>query len=280
MNSQQLVLTLYYPCVIQVLDQFIQTISLEVWLQNPQTKLWHLVAFKDGDGTNSETRVANYTYATKPRLTAFINEIHPSVEAFLQANQESGIEFPIRYKATYLTAKIAANHRLFWTWTNPESNNIERIHWNPNAIKASHDNKTDYSPMLPVTIQNGKIIAIARDDISEIHTPFSDFPVDWSENLRLAFEALKSPYPDAALELLAIMQAISEKCFCASWIMGNGHNLQSILEEWEGNSSVNYGNSEITPEQLHLMRILSKLSQGWWYWDEEHDTGEMFLTLT
>ena len=37
MNSQQLVLTLYYPCVIQLLDQFIQTISLEVWLQNHRT---------------------------------------------------------------------------------------------------------------------------------------------------------------------------------------------------------------------------------------------------
>ncbi|MFK0732238.1 MAG: hypothetical protein ACIWVG_13920 [Gloeotrichia echinulata HAB0833] len=29
-------------------------------------------------------------------------------------------------------------------------------------------------------------------------------------------------------------------------------------------------------QQLVLMRVLSELSQGWWFWDEDQDTGVIF----
>ncbi len=280
-NSNQQ-LTLYYPCVIQVLDQFVQTISVEVWIQNPINEKWNLVAFKDGDRSNSETRISNYTYAATPRMTAFINEEYPSIEAFFQAEKEEGVDYPIRYKRTYLTAKGAASHKLFWAWTNLHTNKIEHIHWHPLAIKvkASGDDKTDLSNLTPVKIAQGKIITLEKDNLPSNRAAFSEFPADREENLRLALEALKSPNPDAALELLAVMEEISNNCFYASWIMGNGYNLESILKSWNGTSNVTYGSGEITYQQLTLMRILSKLSEGWWFWNEDSDTGVIFQIQT
>lgn len=272
-NSNQQ-LTLYYPCVVQILDQFVQTISVEFWIYNPISEKWNLVVLKDGDSSS----ISGYTYATAPRKMAYLNEEYLSIEAFLQAKKEEGVDYPIRHKRTYLTVKGAASHKLFWTWTNPQTNKIERIHWHPLAIKAkaSEDDRTDYSNITPVKIVNGKLITLEKENLPSNRAAFSEFLADREENLRLALEALKSPNPDAALELLAIMEEISKDCFYASWIMGNGYNLESILKSWDGTSDVSYGGGEITQQQLALMRVLSELSQGWWFWDEDQDTGVIF----
>ncbi len=271
-NSNQQ-LTLYYPCVVQILDQFVQTISVEFWIHNPRTEKWHLVLFQNGDSSISDDK-----YTTAPRIRAYLNEEYPSIEALFQAKKEESVDYPIRHKRTYLTVKGAASHKLFWTWTNPQTNKIERIHWHPLAIKvkASEDDRTDYSNITPVKIVNGKLITLEKENLPSNRAAFSEFLADREENLRLAIEALKSPNPDAALELLAIMEEISSYCFYASWIMGNGYNLASILKSWDGTSNVSYGGGEITHQQLALMRVLSELSQGWWFWDEDQDIGVIF----
>ncbi|WP_243713970.1 hypothetical protein [Nostoc sp. 106C] len=273
MNNSNQQLTLYYPCAIQILDQFVQTISVEFWIQNPINEKWNLIPCKNGDSS-----ISGYTYAIAPRIMVYPNEEYPSIEAFLQAKQEEGVDYPIRHKRTYLTVKGAASHKLFWAWTNPQTNKIERIHWHPLAIKAktSEDDQTDYSNLTPVKIVNGKLITLEKDNLPSNRAAFSEFIADREENLRLALEAMKSPNPDAALELLAIMEEISKDCFYASWIMGNGYNLESILKSWDGTSNVSYGSGEITHQQLALMRVLCELSQGWWFWDEDNDTGVIF----
>ncbi|BAY63575.1 hypothetical protein NIES25_67450 (plasmid) [Nostoc linckia NIES-25] len=62
--------------------------------------------------------------------------------------------------------------------------------------------------------------------------------------------------------------------------MGNGYNLESILKSWDGTSNVSYGSGEIAHQQLALMRVLSELSQGWWFWDEDKDTVVIFQSYT
>lgn len=59
-NSNQQ-LTLYYPCVVQILDRFVQTILVEFWIHNPINEKWNLVVLKNGDSFN----VRNYTYIKK-----------------------------------------------------------------------------------------------------------------------------------------------------------------------------------------------------------------------
>ncbi|MHC5732099.1 MAG: hypothetical protein ACYTXY_50160, partial [Nostoc sp.] len=74
-NSNQQ-LTLYYPCVIQILDQFVQTISVEFWIHNPINEKWNLVALKDSEISS----ISGYTYATAPRKMAYLNEEYLSIE--------------------------------------------------------------------------------------------------------------------------------------------------------------------------------------------------------
>lgn len=59
-NSNQQ-LTLYYPCVVQILDRFVQTILVEFWIHNSINEKWNLVVLKNGDGFN----LLNYTYIHK-----------------------------------------------------------------------------------------------------------------------------------------------------------------------------------------------------------------------
>ena len=55
--------------------------------------------------------------------------------------------------------------------------------------------------------------------------------------------------------------------------------LLSKLQATKVTSNVSYGGGEITQQQLALMRVLSELSQGWWFWDEDQDTGVIFPHL-
>lgn len=108
---------------------------------------------------------------------AYFNEEYPLIEAFFQAKKEEGLDYPIRHKRTYLTAKGAASVKLFWTWTNPQTNKIERIHWHTLAmkVKASEDDETDYSNITPVKIVNGKLITLEKDNLPSNRAAFSEF---------------------------------------------------------------------------------------------------------
>ncbi|BAY63577.1 hypothetical protein NIES25_67470 (plasmid) [Nostoc linckia NIES-25] len=80
MNNSNQQLTLYYPCVVQFLDQFVQTISLEFWIQNPINEKWNLIPFKNGD-----ISISNYTDATTSQIMKYLNKEYPSIEDIKKA---------------------------------------------------------------------------------------------------------------------------------------------------------------------------------------------------
>lgn len=69
--------------------------------------------------------------------------------------------------------------------------------------------------------------------------------------------------------LYALMAAVSEECYCAGWMMGNEFALWRILIDPTGNRQ--YGQSEVTGEQVADMRVLSDRIGGWIGWYDDGD---------
>ena len=61
--------------------------------------------------------------------------------------------------------------------------------------------------------------------------------------------------------LVALMSAISEDCWCATWMSGNEYAL------WKVKPGTAYGQGEITERQSRLLSDLSAECGGWFRWD-------------
>lgn len=82
------------------------------------------------------------------------------------------------------------------------------------------------------------------------------------EDLRV--EAEKSINPAAAIALYSLMSDLSECCWCASWMSGNGRELWKMSEELSVEVSVEYGMDSIDYSDLRELRRLSTEADCWW----------------
>ncbi len=232
-------------------------------------------------GNNYEARIlGNKTCIPEPGEPLI--EYFSSWEEFFNEDKENANHYPIRLPLTFLSLEGAAAFNQFWVWKQLSTGQLchhaiaktyvelfEAMGFG--AININLPIKGQIT--VPVAIRNGHLEEIEK---SEVLSPFSPYPADWSENERIAKEAMQSANPDAALHLLAFMEKISEDCWSAGWITGNGHNLWTILLEGS-TEPVQYGYQYLEPKDIQTLKMLNQQCQGWWYWDEQQDKGTIFV---
>jgi hypothetical protein len=72
------------------------------------------------------------------------------------------------------------------------------------------------------------------------------------------------PRQIARRALGTLMSEISEDCWCAGWLDGNGAALWRLMEQGGGR----YGQGEVSPEQAAELRVLSDALDEWMEWDD------------
>lgn len=175
---------------------------------------------------------------------------------------------PIKQDSIYLTEVGALNHSI-WMYAYNESGYCMYPTCDVQVVPPQID-PHEYK-VIPVTIIDGRLVELSYDT-PPIYTAFSNYPQDWEENTTLALEALKSPNPDAAIQLLGLMEAISEEHHCAGWLTGNEYALLEIMQQALNEKvirSSGYGMGYIPASQINLMINLHQKCKGWWYWNED-----------
>lgn len=97
---------------------------------------------------------------------------------------------------------------------------------------------------------------------------------EWNLNAEIALQAMNSPKPDAAVQLLGLVMSINKKCLGAKWQDGCQWELLEILTAASHNSNkpirhTKYGDSYITATQIADMNRLRICSGGWWIYDTD-----------
>lgn len=172
---------------------------------------------------------------------------------------------PIGYgeKAIYLTELGALSHP-YWIYAfNSEEYKLYPV-WNVQEFPGIVDHeKFDF---LPVSIIDGKLVELP-EDAPALYTPYSMDIAEWNLNAEIALQAMNSPKPDAAVQLLGLVMNINKKCLGAEWIQGSQWELLGILSVVKNNSrkpirDTKYGSSYITATQIaEINRLLEPLLQ-------------------
>jgi hypothetical protein len=84
----------------------------------------------------------------------------------------------------------------------------------------------------------------------------------------------RCPDRGAAVELLNLMNDISEDHYAAGWMVGLEYNLWSLAFE---NPEGNLGFSELSLRNRGRLIELTHRCQGWWIWSDDHG-GRKFLS--
>jgi hypothetical protein len=77
----------------------------------------------------------------------------------------------------------------------------------------------------------------------------------------------------AAVELRDLMSEISERCYCAGWLIGTETALWRVIRG--GNPE--WGMGGISPDEVVAMKRLSQACDGWIYFDNTN--GQTFIPL-
>lgn len=199
-------LNLFFPTVVKIGQQYIQSINWESWIQNPDNQRYYLLARSYASGLNWIAKI-NSEDSSAISYPHKIME-YDSYQQFFHQNEMNSCISPIRYEHTYLSANGAAQHNLFYALKDAEGE-YQNISPTKAEVKAkvNPQDSTKYSPVLPVQLlPNGEILEIA----STISLP-QRFQITTNDdekaniNLNLALQANKSKSPDAALLLQALM---------------------------------------------------------------------------
>lgn len=94
---------------------------------------------------------------------------------------------------------------------------------------------------------------------------------------RLDASLIDSYDPDAARDLCAFMSVLSEKYYCAGWLIGLEYQLWSMVH----GGSRECGPYTVTPEEVTKLRRLHERAGGWWMWAEDSQepgaSGQVFV---
>ncbi|MEO0969297.1 MAG: hypothetical protein AAFX80_13440 [Cyanobacteria bacterium J06639_18] len=261
-------LNLFFPTVIQVGEQYIQSINWESWILNPENQRYYLFGRSYASGLNWIAKINS----TESEAISYPQKImeYDSYEQFFCHNEIDSCVSPIKYEYTYLTAAGAAQHNLFYAWKNSDGEYC-RISVTKAEVKAKNNPKysTIYSPIITIQMfPNGQIVEISPD--VTLPSGFKTTCYDDKKaiaNLHLALEAKKSQSPDAALLLQALMVEI---CLQTFGEINPGFDL--ILAKFVDNDIKVLSNSafKISHNQIRVLQSLFLQSKGWWNWKWEN----------
>ena len=79
---------------------------------------------------------------------------------------------------------------------------------------------------------------------------------------------------DAATRLCGVMSDLSERCWCAGWMMGLEFALWAFVSGDDAPGP--YGQDAITEDDVTELRDLHARCGGWWRWDDDH--AELFVS--
>jgi len=89
--------------------------------------------------------------------------------------------------------------------------------------------------------------------------------VEWRKlwKVRIKEQASQAKEPEAAMQLLEVIEAISEECWLVSWMDGIDEILANLVFF---NTPGSYGCSFVRQGRLDELRNLHEKSGGWWCW--------------
>jgi len=80
-------------------------------------------------------------------------------------------------------------------------------------------------------------------------------------------------------DLKNLMIRISERCYCAGWIDDLEFELWKFVcqaEQSKKYDKIEWGQDEITGEELKLLKEMSEKLQGWWIFNLEEERDENY----
>lgn len=259
-------LNLYFPAVVKIGQQHIQSINWESWIKNPENQRYYLLGRSYASGLNWAAKINS----DNSEAIGYPHKImeYDSYQQFFNQNEIDSCISPIKYEHTYLTANGAAQHDLFYALKNTDGKyqNISPTKAEVKA-KANPQDSTKYSPILTVQLlSNGEIVEVA----STISLPqrFQSTHNDDEKahaNLHLALESIKSQSRDAALMLQGLMVKI-----CLQNYGDITPNFDLILAKLIGNNAQPRSSFKILPNEIGLLHSLFQICKGWWNWDWEN----------
>ena len=98
-------------------------------------------------------------------------------------------------------------------------------------------------------------------------------------------ECQKSKDPNAALQLVKLMEEISERCMCAGWLSGLEYSLWSLIQGFVPScQSVNpvahkWGQDALSATDMERLQSLSRQCNSWWIWDNNSEIGHTLISL-
>lgn len=243
-------ITTYDPTMVEADNRFYRLPKCTTYAQNPNTMLWHICP-DDVDETKVDW-----------------HQLFDTTESIVA---------PIQKDTTYLTRDGAMRHNLWICyWESESKDKIDKLIPVGNITRMSSNKdspNSEFDTYCFVTV-NEDSTRLVQLDYSEppLITAFSNYASDAQNNTRIALQAIKSCDPDAAVQLLGVMELISESCYCAGWITGSEYNLFDIMQSAIQKRIVldtRYGINFVTSTHIELMIKLYHQCKGWWYWNDK-----------
>ncbi|BAZ18530.1 hypothetical protein NIES4071_104150 (plasmid) [Calothrix sp. NIES-4071] len=255
-------INVFFPAIIYLGNQFVQTIKQETYIENPATKKWHLFQFNYPSGKNWKAVISNKT-SFSPKCPSIHVTKFQSHEQFFEATSNKAKYSPINSKFAYLTPMGASRHNLFYALNVDEK--FRHI-----GLTQMLDGwvKPDIQKIVPIQLMpSGRIIPLAHGTtlpkrFQTVHTPLVPSE-QGAYNLHVAKEALKSDLPDGAVLLLSLMIEISTQSF-GGVLPGVDITLGGFIDT-QANEIIN-GKWQILPAQMRMLRALFREANGWWDW--------------
>lgn len=260
-------LVTYYPTCINENGYLIQSVSTEVYVQHPGTNQWYLIMHQGAnynwkavidEWSNSSNNIEEITYFKNWR------------DFFTNSGKQ---RMPIQNSSTYLTLQGAINHSIRWMWRRDKVWNSPSKTIAPSKIELyltsglPNSMSTNSCFAMPFTFDskspNG-IIELNEAELKPHYTCFFDGEEHALYNTHLALEALKSPQPDAAVELLGLMDLVS-KVYFNELIAGDNYTVYDIIRTIVQVNDTNYYDKIVPAYFIELARNLYQQCQGWWY---------------
>lgn len=259
-------LVTYYPTCINDNGYLIPSVTTQAYALNPENNKWYLTMYKMPYGNwkavldewgNSKNNTEQIQYFKNWR--DFFNKSKPTM--------------PITHSSTYLTLQGAASHKIFWQWkrdklwTSPcktiAPSKIEL--YLSSGLPSNMSNKSNFAmPFTPDSKSSLGIIELDEAKLKPHYTCFFDGDEHAEENTRRAIEALKSPHPDTAVELLGLMDLVS-KVYFNKLITSDNYTVYDIIRTIITVEGTEYSH-DIMPEYfILLIRYLYQQCLGWWY---------------
>lgn len=262
-NIEQI--NVFYPSIICINGNFVQSIRTEAYVENPVTKRWHVVQYNYPSGKNWRAFIGNINCQDYCKKNPSIHVTkYENYQQFFRVTDRNSICTPITSKHTYLTATGATRHNLFYALVVEDKCRYIGLAQTLDGCVKPEQQETVPVQLMP----NGRIVPLAPGTtlpkrFETVYNTKEPSEIGTS-NLHKAQQALKSDSPDAALLLLSLMVEISMQSF-GDILPGVDITLGGFIDS-QVHEVDNNGKWRIAPTQMRMLHTLFRESQGWWDW--------------